>query len=147
VLSFYFSVDVVGLGGTSRDNSFQEVSGIEVSRKIEEIDAGGDNDVVYKVPGKISYTNLILKRGLVDSKSKIWTWVDSILGEHLEYPIKKHNIMVTLLSPTKIEPLVTWEFKDAYPCKWSISGFESDKNAYSVESMEFAYKSFKKTIY
>lgn len=147
VPSFYFKISVMGLLGSifSDDGSFQEVSGLEVSRKIEELEAGGENEVVYKIPGKISYTNLTLKRGLLRSKSPIWTWCNDILEGHIEYPIAVHNITVSLMDPSSsMVPLVVWQFKDAYPCKWSISSFKSDENAYAVESMEFAFKSFEK---
>src|SRR5690606_40614916 len=42
---------------------FSEVSGLELTMAVEDYEAGGVNDAVLKFPGRVRWSNLVLKRG------------------------------------------------------------------------------------
>ena len=46
---------------------FQSVSGMEVKRKIDEIEIGGQNDHGREFPGRFSYSHITLEVGLTSS--------------------------------------------------------------------------------
>ena len=57
-----------------------EVSGLEVNVAVEEIDEGGENSYVHKLPGRMTWPNITLKRGITQSDSLL-TWLNKSSGE------------------------------------------------------------------
>lgn len=145
-VAFYFKLSISGVPGTT-DASFKEVSGISLERGIEEIREGG-NPYVHRVPKAVTYSNLVLKRGLVPKNSPLAKWCLSPTGGislgpiSLTETITTKTIIVHLLDE-KGAPLKSWSFVNAWPVKWSISDFNSMNGEVAIESMEFAYSYFK----
>ena len=63
---FHFKVEFIGVDGMNTDTEqrFQEVSGLSFEVETEPLREGGENRFEYKLPKRIKYPNLILKRGL-----------------------------------------------------------------------------------
>ena len=53
---------------------FTKCSGLDISRDVEKVEAGGVKNYVHKLPGRISYKNLTLSRGLTVSRA-LWDWM------------------------------------------------------------------------
>lgn len=135
---FHFKVE---LDGTSADQDvrFQEVTGLSAEVSTEEFREGGLNGYAHRLPTGAKYGNLVLKRGFVNG-SEVAKWFRRAV-ENFEFEPK--NVTVTLLNEAH-EPLATWSFTGAWPVKWSLSDFKAQENALAVESMELAYRSFRK---
>lgn len=134
--SFYFSVDC----GMGEETSFQEVSGITYTIETEPVCEGGDNIYPYHLLKSIKYENLKLIRGFMSKDSKLFQWCVSLLNYNNNTVIEPKLITVKLLDETGA-PVTTWTFDNAYPVKWSVSSFNSMKNEYAVETIEFKFKS------
>ncbi|MTI22455.1 phage tail protein [Fulvivirga sp. RKSG066] len=145
VPGFRFAVNLSGASASgtdkSYDASFQEISGISVEIPTEDIQEGGENRFIHRVPQPIKYPNLILKRGMVVVKSEFANWVKSTVETGFAKPLVLRNIIVTLLSE-KDEPIMSWTFEKAYPVKKEVSGFGADKNQLLVETIELAFQRF-----
>ena len=59
--TFLFEVDGVEIG------RFMEISGLEVSVAVEDLEEGGENSFVHKLPGRMSWPNITLKRGITQN--------------------------------------------------------------------------------
>jgi phage tail-like protein len=136
-VSFYFEVEIDGA-----DYSFKEASGLEVELEVEEIKQGGNNSFNHRVPGRVKYNNLILKRGMVTFGSSLQSWVQSTLFHNTSGTVKPKSIKVSLLDPKGKSPIKSWNFRNAYPVKWKVSDLNAEENAVAVETVEFAYESF-----
>jgi phage tail-like protein len=139
-VGFYFKLSITGVS-SSLDFAFQEVSGITSEMGMEEITEGGENRFKYKVPTGTKYGNLIVKRGLVTNNSQLATWCSKTIGSDLSDAITTKTINVTLMNQNS-QPLMTWNFMNAWPVKWSVSDFKSMEGEIVVESIEFAYTYF-----
>ena len=53
--------------------SFQEVSGLSMEVEVLERNEGGENNYTHKLPGRVSYPNLTLKRGITQDNYFV-TW-------------------------------------------------------------------------
>lgn len=139
--NFYFAVSIGG--GSGIDAGFQEVSGLEVEQEFEEIKEGGMNDWIHRVPARIKYNNLTLKRGMAPSGSGLVSWCQQLFNRanHLGTPQRKENIDVELMNE-KGECVRMWSFVDAYPVKWSLDNLNSMESKLAIESIEFAYQFF-----
>lgn len=145
--SFYFELSFSGISSDS-DAGFQEASGIEAQIETEEVKAGGLN-YSYKLPKATKYSNLVLKRGIMSPKSSLTAWCYRTITSGLnskpnKSPILTKSITLSLLNVDK-SPLMTWDFINAYPVKWTVSDFKSQDNGIVIETLEFAYSYFMKS--
>ncbi len=139
-VGFYFSLAFKGSNGVS-ETSFKEVSGLNMEMGTDEIEEGGLNDYKHQIPTGRKHQNLVLKRGY--SKDKALTkWCEKTIMGGLSEAISTETITVKLLDE-KGKPLKSWSFYNAWPIKWELSAFESEKNEVVMESVEFAYAYFK----
>lgn len=143
---FYFTVTVLGSAtalalASGVDASFQEVSGIEAKFNTEEVTEGGENRFVYRLPKPASYSNLVLKRGIVAVDSFFVEWVGQTVGSGLALPILPQNLLVTLLNEEG-NPLIAWGFWNAWPVRSQVAPLNSSDNKVLIETMELAYNYF-----
>jgi phage tail-like protein len=72
--------------------------------------------------------------------SQVTKWVRDAIENGIFEP---RDISVILLNEEH-EPLASWAFAKAWPVKWSISDFKAQDNALVIESLELAYRMFRK---
>ena len=128
--AFNFQVEIEGLiiGG------FTEVNGLQVETAVEDYQEGGQNEYVHKLPGPTRYpSNLTLKRGLTDIDS-FWRWHRKVIAGK----ITRKNGTVYLLDRQGL-PAMWWDFKQAYPVKWSGPDLNAMENSVAIESLEIAH--------
>jgi len=135
---FHFKVEF-NLGEPDADNRFQEVTGLNAEIAVEEVREGGLNEYAHKLPTGAKYGNLVLKRGFI-TDSAITDWCRDALENFLFDPV---DVDISLLNEEH-EPLAAWQFMRAWPVKWSLSDFKAQDNALAVESMELAYRMFRR---
>jgi phage tail-like protein len=145
-VAFHFGVWVDGISGSSAngataDASFQEVSGIKVQFTHDDVAEGGENRFVHRLPKPPTYSNLVLKRGVVAENSRLAQWFSDTLGGTFAKPIRPRAVIVTLRNE-KFDPLITWTFENAYPVSWDMSSMDSMQNAILTETMELSYNYF-----
>ncbi len=138
-VGFRFNVKIEDAGGDS-EGSFQDVSGLNVSIEMETVNEGGVNEYSYKIPKRVKYDNLILKRGLFKSSS-LGTWINDAV-RNFKFSPKKIDV---LLLDIEMNPLVTWSFFDAYPVSMKVSDLKAKENELVFETLEFAYSYFERS--
>lgn len=133
-LNFRFLLEIEGLirGG------FSEVSGLQVETEIEDYQEGGVNDFVHKLLKGTKCPNLVLKKGITDSDI-LWNWHQDIaIGK-----IEPKNVFLVVLDYKNQETL-QWEFKEAYPVKWTGPEFKADGNNVAIETLELVHRGMQK---
>lgn len=134
-MAFNFFVEIEGLivGG------FSEVGGLQVETVIQDYQEGGQNEFVHKLPGPARYpANLTLKRGLTDIET-FWSWHQDVIAGQIE----RRNGTIYLLDRQGV-PAMWWDFKQAYPVKWSGPELRADSNAVAVETIELVHRGISK---
>lgn len=134
-MSFNFFVEIEGLivGG------FSEVTGLQIETAVEEYKEGGQNEYVHKLAGPARYpSNLVLKRGLTDIES-LWSWHQDVVAGTIE----RKNGTIYLLDRMGV-PAMWWDFKEAYPVKWSGPDLKADSAAVAVETIELVHRGLSK---
>jgi phage tail-like protein len=122
-----FVVDVDG----QRQAAFTECTLPTIEWEIEEVKEGGLNSFVHQLPSRRKAAKITLKNGV--GLSELFDWYINAMGEMFF----RRSVSVTLLDP-KLNPLITWNIKDAYPVKWSGPQLKSDTSAIAIESLELA---------
>lgn len=138
-VGFHFSVVFEGFSG-SQEVGFQTVSGIDATISQEyTITEGGENRFTHRLPGRASYGNLVLKRGLLLSSELIEWFKDAVEN----FKFRPTTVTVNLLNEQH-EPLESWQFINAYPVKWNIEGFDAEANGIIAETIELSFQYFKR---
>jgi phage tail-like protein len=138
--TFLVEVDGVSVG------RFTEVQGLEISVDVEEIEEGGQNSYVHKVPGRMSWPNIVLKRGLTESDNLI-AWLNKSSGEGFSgasNKLTRSTASIVLLSASGAR-LRAWEIEGAFPIKWSGPSFAASSDDEPEEELEIAHHGFKST--
>jgi phage tail-like protein len=122
---------------------FIEASGLEVEVEVFEVKEGGENAFVHKFPGRFSYSNVTLKRG-VTMDNGLMNWILASSGDGFEEKGKKlaRTTVALVLTTSTGLPLRTWTFDEAFPVRWRGPNFTADSDDYLVEEIEIAHHGF-----
>lgn len=136
--TFLFEVDGVDIG------RFMEVSGLEVSVETEDITEGGQNSFVHKLPGRMTWPNITLKRGVTKSDNLL-KWLNEASGESFAAngnKLARKTAAITLLDRTG-KRLRSWDFDGAFPVKWTGPSFAASSTDAADESLEITHHGFR----
>jgi phage tail-like protein len=133
-----FSVEGVTIG------AFQEVSGLSVDVKVEGIKEGGQNHFEHKVPGRMEWPNLVLKRGITtDNNLFIWFHMTSGEGFAESTQLYRTTAALSLLDADGETVLRTWNFEGAFPVKWKGPSFSASSSDVATEELEIVHHGFR----
>jgi len=136
--TFLVEVDGVEIG------QFMEITGLEVNVEVEEVQEGGENSFVHKLPGRMSWPNLVLKRGITQNDALL-TWMNKSSGEQFaanSNKLTRSTAAITLMGAGG-KRLRAWNFEGAYPIKWRGPTFAAGSNDMAVEELEIAHHGFR----
>ena len=136
--TFLFEVDGVEIG------SFMEVSGLEVNVGVEDLEEGGENSFVHKLPGRMTWPNITLKRGITQNDALL-TWLNKSSGEQFAASgnkLTRSTAAITLIGPSA-KRIRAWEFAGAFPIRWKGPSFAVDSNDWATEELEITHHGFR----
>jgi phage tail-like protein len=117
---------------------FSEVSGLETEMSPEEYEEGGVNRFTHKLPGRVSHPNLVLRRGLTDSRA-LWAWMQETVLRVGDGSVPRRNVRVMVLDSTGAESRA-WVFLNAYPVKWTGPELSAGDASVAIESLELVHE-------
>ncbi|QEE31422.1 phage tail protein [Terriglobus albidus] len=135
-MAHHFEVEIDGLlvGG------FTEVSGLDVELKTFPVPEGGQNDFEEVRTSGVKHSRLVLKRGLTTA-DMLWQWhADAMQGK-----IERRNGSIVLMTSNLLE-MWRWNFRDAYPVKWTGPAFKAGEAAVAFESIELVHRGISKDL-
>ena len=111
--------------------SFGAIRGLEARVDVLEYREGGINDLVHRLPGALTYPNLVLANGLTSQAVEEW-FAQTRLGA------ARHTMTVTFLDRAG-NTLRAWSFAEAYPVRWSGPTLDAAAAAVAGEELEVAH--------
>ena len=131
---------VLSTAGIRVTAGFSEVSGLEMSMDVEEYKPGGFNGAVLKFPGRIKWSNLVLKRGMASrpdplDPNNLWGWYQLYLDG-----VGKRKDGVIILNDQAGSPKQIWGFRRGLPLKWTGPSLNASQSAVAVEAIEIAHE-------
>ena len=129
--SFNFAVEIDGITRMH----FQEASGLDSTIDVVEHREGGDNITTRKLPGMVKYSNIVLKWGMADD-TDLYKW-------HRQWATgdksaKRLSGSIVLYDRQRTEKR-RWNFKEAWPAKWTGPAFNAESSELAIETLELAH--------
>lgn len=135
---FQLMVDGVEIG------VFLEVTGLELHVGVEEFAEGGQNGYVHKFPGRMSWPNLVFRRGITQSDA-LFDWVGRSSGEGFAAggsKLARTTGAVSLVGDDG-KPLRSWSLIEPFPVRWTGPRLSAKDSAALEEEVEVAHHGFK----
>jgi hypothetical protein len=115
LLQYNFLLEIEGTSDAVA--GFTEVSGISMETDVVEYREGSDTATVRKLAGLRKVGNVTLKRGFT-TNTELWDWRKTVIDGR--------------------EPVLRWEFSEAWPPKYEGPALNATANETAVESIEIA---------
>lgn len=128
--SFNFAVEMDGITRAG----FRECSGLDASQDPIEYREGTEGLTARKLPGLNKYSNITLKWGMSDD-TELWEWRKKAMTGKVE----RKNGSIVLLDDTGAEKM-RWNFREAWPTKWTGPSFNATGNEVAIETLEIAHE-------
>jgi len=130
--NYYFSLEIEN----TEVAHFMEFSGLKTSAEVFEIQEGGLNGAVHKMPGQSKYENLTLKYATSASQA-LAEWRDTYLRD--DYSSRTNSSGAIVMRDNSGKEIRRYSFLEIWPVAWEGPSLASSGSAIAVESLEVAY--------
>jgi phage tail-like protein len=127
--NFKVEIDGIQVGG------FSEASGLESTVEVVEYREGGHNSTVRKLPGKTTYSDIVLKRGTTGGDNTLYEWHRDVVAGKVE----RKNGSIVVCDRAGVEVL-RYNFVNAWPMKWNPADFNATGKEVAVEEFSLAHE-------
>ncbi len=115
---------------------FLECSGLKSSTTIFELEEGGMNHRVHKLPGQSRWENITLRYGVTGDATML-LWRGEILQDKFKADSRKNGAII--VKNNNMQVVRRYNFKAAWPVSWEGPSFNSQSNELAIESVELAH--------
>jgi phage tail-like protein len=130
-LRFNFLVEIDGI----QAGFFKSVSGLDSETEVVEYRTGAmQGPSSLKLPGLHKFANITLKRGITQDLS-LWQWYKTVLDGQTD----RRNGVIMLLNES-LQPVLRWQFRDGWICKWEGPDLDASANEVAIETIEIAHE-------
>lgn len=129
--NYNFVVEIDGI----QQAGFSDCSGFGASTDPIEYREGGKNTTTHKLPGQTKYTNIVLKRGLTDSRD-LYDWYNDVI----KGKVRRAHGSIVAYDVDGVTEKVRWNFFNAWPTKWDGPDFSAKANDIAIETLELAHE-------
>jgi phage tail-like protein len=115
---------------------FSECSGIGSEQEVVEFREGGDPAApVRKLPGRVKWGDVTLKRGL-SSDLLAWSWREEVIAGAEGF---RSQVTIRMLN-REGTPVAGWSFENAWPSKVSGPQLSSDAGRVGIEELVLVHE-------
>lgn len=131
--NFNFLVEIEGVASAGFAEADLPAGTIEA---IEYREGGDKTSGARKLPGRVSYENVVLRRGL-SGRTDVYDWWRAVRDGALD----RRNVAILLLDEAR-NPVQRWLLRDAWPTRLAYSRLDGLGNEIAIETLELVYEAF-----
>ena len=122
--------------------AFRECSGLGSENEVVEYKASGQKGefIIKKVPGRLKWNNITLKRGITDSMD-MWKW--RALVEQGKIDEARKNGTITMYNQ-KGDAVAKWNFTNAWASKITGPAGNAGNNEVAIEELEITHEGYER---
>ena len=134
LVGFHFAVDIQDVV----TGYFTECSGLGSEHETIEhkVVTEKGQEVVLKLPGRLKWDNITLKRGITSSMD-IWDWRETVVQGQVDDARRNGSIVMFNQS---LEEVARWNFESAWPLKVSGPSMKADSNEFGIEELVLTHE-------
>jgi phage tail-like protein len=134
LVGFHFAVDIQG----AVTGYFTECSGLGSEHEVIEhkVVTEGAKEVVMKIPGRLKWENITLKRGIT-SAMDIWDWRKEVEDGNVDKARRDGSIV---MFDQTLKEVARWNFERGWPVKVTGPQPKADSNEIGVEELVIAHE-------
>ncbi len=138
LVSAYFTVEFQNVIA----GAFQEVTGLGSSNEVVEYKASGPKGqyVIHKVPGRLSWNNITLKRGITDA-TDLWDWRKMVEEGKIDEARKNGSVVMYDQNGNEV---ARWNFTNAWPSKLTGPSADAKSNEVGIEELEIVVEGYER---
>lgn len=138
LLNFSFFIEINNV----IEAGFIGCSGLNVKREVLPVKEGGVNDMVYSLPGQVTFGNITLKHGIALS-DKLWKWFE----KGYEYGMVDYRDDVSIIQAIPFRPhgshwVRRYHLRGAFPTAWTGPSLDTGNIEVAVETLELSIQKF-----
>ena len=130
--NFIFALEIDGIEVAQ----FLECSGLKTSTEVFELQEGGMNHRVHKLPGQSRWENLQLRYGLTSDVSLL-KWRNEILADKFSGQGRRGGSIVVKNNQMKV--VRRYNFVEAWPVSWEGPSLSASGAELAIEMIELAH--------
>jgi len=121
--------------------AFRECAGLGSENEIVEYKASGPKGeyVIKKVPGRLKWNNITLKRGIHEGSMDMWDWRKLVEEGKIDDARKNGSIV---MFNQKGDAIARWEFVSAWPSKITGPSANAQNNEVAIEELEITHEGY-----
>jgi phage tail-like protein len=116
--------------------TFTEFALPSLSVEIDTWKEGGQNTYSHKLAKRVELGTIRLKHAVTTEMALLSWYMDVMNGK-----VAKRQVDVELIAPMGYAAIV-WNFRDAYPIKWTGPLLKSDATGITIDEIEMVYHGF-----
>ena len=122
--------------------AFRECTGLGSENEVVEYKASGEKGefVIKKVPGRLKWNNITLKRGITDAMD-MCKWRK--LVEQGKITDARKNGTITMYNQQG-DPIAKWNFTNAWPLKLTGPSANAGNNEVAIEELELTHEGYER---
>lgn len=133
LIGFHWAID---LGGVVK-GYFTECAGLGSENEIVEHKVTVDGkEVVMKIPGRLKWQDITLKRGITSSMD-IWNWRKQVEDGQVDKARRDGSI---IMYDQSLKEVARWNFERAWPVKVTGPTPKSDSNEIGIEELTVTHE-------
>lgn len=137
--------------------AFSDVSGLEATMEHKVVNQGGDNYGSRMLAGRVSFSTVVLKRGIARSQS-LWRWWAMFAGADMRddaKPIRANrcDVLIGLIAPRgsfsgdeesdtppERRAAIGWKLENAMPVKFRVGDLSSKGSEIAIEELHLVHE-------
>lgn len=121
--------------------AFRECTGMGSEHEVVEYKASDEKgrELIKKVPGRMKWNNITLKRGIVANTVDMWNWRKDVEEGNIDKARTNGSIILCDGNGTEI---ARWDFNNAWPCKLVGPAPNAANSEIAIEELEITHEGY-----
>ena len=107
--AYNFKLEIQGIV----QGHFTECSGLQIKVDAISYREAGNNQVVRRIPGQVTYGDVVLRYGLTSSR-ELWDWLKTVVSGE----VGRKNVSIILVDSSGSNEVMRWNLINAWPSEW-----------------------------
>jgi phage tail-like protein len=133
---FMVTIDSVRLG------NFTKITGLSAKYETETVKEGGENSHLHHLPGRVTYSNVILTRPVDYGSSGLAAWFTKFQNNAAKGSKTSRNTASILAFGANQLPIAEWTLLDVVPVSYTGPTLNAAGAEVLTESVELAHSGF-----